>query len=1339
MAYPEESEGEIFTRGIRRRFYQIDAFSEFEMSRMVSVRGKNRNWATTQGRLIRSINGTQADIDLFIDRDLEDIFRAGMLSGADDNAYVLTAADKAALRRRRNRVRTTMERAKTEARRNIRGSWRKNKEYATQFPEKSRNKRALAVVYKDGRRQPYGKYMDSVVRTEAQSSYNLGVIRGAQTKGVGAFEVVDGPGCGLTSHDDGDIANGQILNADDCKRYLVAHPNCTRTFVPRPDLPAPDNRSSRLQAIRDRIQSELSAAQARDIAQINTNQILLDLALDADFRRFVFNGARQGVKTLSDMQNRIDDYLLRRTLAEVPLTEDELFDIASAQIDEFLESGEVSSMDDWLRFIISGGEDLNARQLQKVAGDFDYLREISIRADLTHRELNILNSIEQEYGSHILQQLNAIQPPGSRDDLREAYERFLERYLPNANPGGNSQRIANRVRGRIATRFLRDVVQENTTNKLAREINERLADLADAADNVQAFINARGIVSRGEVSFPRLGRYLNRADLFGARYTWTTRVIRAESTIVNKWRHLDRGNLIAEVLARGGSQYDLQQYLQGKKDTIFTAVVRKKTRQELIRWLGYRPGILHHFTINPQGMVRLGFRWDPAYGWKRPLPVLRVIPKDIPGARALRYEARLNRGKLAPGQANVMMQRRFDPETGLEIPRGEQNAVDFVDGIRIRSISQEISIATGGWANVNELGGFNLPTGLNPGIDRIGIRFKTVLNQINGENVVPLRNADDLALLYQNLSINDLIRQTQFMSTFAEFKAMGWSWMRIGKTLSLKPDEIAALARTFRVYFGPDYRRVARITTYMAQAQRAMTTNPNPEEAINLIAQAYAEQQKFRELKIVRNGFKFGLDVDPVRKQDLLARISNQAEVIYKRISDYYEGQGLTVAPLLEEATSPMHTQGWFAVYRELIETAYGRAGTNAEDIKKVTESWKEVFRTAWRAGITTSRDPRSWVEAVLKPLIGEGKVEELVTLLNKVTYIAQNRRMTWEVTDGTFRLRMGLDAQTIRSVETLDDAGLPIGVSPEGIRTVTPYGQARQVDLANVDPLTRKRLAEAFAKFEERFPGIASTITQIQFGGRSTVFIKGSEFHAAFAPADYVPPGYVDPSGIELSLGEKFIDGILYFNSRTRDNVKRMFKVGWYSTNDNAQHIEFHEFGHTVHHWINDVYRAKNGIRIPFRGDVVGSPGDDSADYWFPMRGWDLRDPERMRTVNPAAQILVDAILQHPNFPKGAAREALFRKYGDDFTFLVRSFLSKYQSTYSSASWKEAFAEAFAEGAIKGEKARPIARYIYQTVVALYDGYEDAVGSGEILEWDLEILLAGFRDGIRPIPREDL
>ena len=127
------------------------------------------------------------------------------------------------------------------------------------------------------------------------------------------------------------------------------------------------------------------------------------------------------------------------------------------------------------------------------------------------------------------------------------------------------------------------------------------------------------------------------------------------------------------------------------------------------------------------------------------------------------------------------------------------------------------------------------------------------------------------------------------------------------------------------------------------------------------------------------------------------------------------------------------------------------------------------------------------------------------------------------------------------------------------------------------------------------------------------------------------------------------------------------------------------------------------------------------------------------MRTVNPAAQILVDAILQHPNFPKGAAREALFRKYGDDFTFLVRSFLSKYQSTYSSASWKEAFAEAFAEGAIKGEKARPIARYIYQTVVALYDGYEDAVGSGEILEWDLEILLAGFRDGIRPIPREDL
>ena len=197
------------------------------------------------------------------------------------------------------------------------------------------------------------------------------------------------------------------------------------------------------------------------------------------------------------------------------------------------------------------------------------------------------------------------------------------------------------------------------------------------------------------------------------------------------------------------------------------------------------------------------------------------------------------------------------------------------------------------------------------------------------------------------------------------------------------------------------------------------------------------------------------------------------------------------------------------------------------------------------------------------------------------------------------------------------------------------------------------------------------------------------------------------------------------------------MFRVGWFSTDSDDLHIEFHEFGHATQHWINDAARSREGRGQLFRGDVP--IGDESDQYWFPRRAWDLRDPERMARENPAAQILVDAILQHPKFPKGAGREVLYRKYEDNFPFLIRSFLRQYQSDYSATNWKEAFAEAFAEGATKGDQARPIARYVYQAVVALYDDYEQALRSGDISSWDLDLLLAGFRDGIRPVPREDL
>jgi hypothetical protein len=50
------------------------------------------------------------------------------------------------------------------------------------------------------------------------------------------FEIIDGPDCGLSYHDDPQIADGLIVDADTSQTYKISHPNCRRSFGPRPDV-----------------------------------------------------------------------------------------------------------------------------------------------------------------------------------------------------------------------------------------------------------------------------------------------------------------------------------------------------------------------------------------------------------------------------------------------------------------------------------------------------------------------------------------------------------------------------------------------------------------------------------------------------------------------------------------------------------------------------------------------------------------------------------------------------------------------------------------------------------------------------------------------------------------------------------------------------------------------------------------------------------------------------------------------------------------------------------------------------------------------------------------------
>lgn len=93
-----------------------------------------------------------------------------------------------------------------------------------------------SVVYANGTRQTFEVYSEMVIRTKTAVAYNAGAVNSGVSAGITRFEIFDGPGCGLTAHNDGTVANGMIVDAETAAAYPLSHPNCRRSFGGRPDL-----------------------------------------------------------------------------------------------------------------------------------------------------------------------------------------------------------------------------------------------------------------------------------------------------------------------------------------------------------------------------------------------------------------------------------------------------------------------------------------------------------------------------------------------------------------------------------------------------------------------------------------------------------------------------------------------------------------------------------------------------------------------------------------------------------------------------------------------------------------------------------------------------------------------------------------------------------------------------------------------------------------------------------------------------------------------------------------------------------------------------------------------
>lgn len=92
------------------------------------------------------------------------------------------------------------------------------------------------VTYRNGARHGVGEYARMVQRTKSAVAYSVGTVNHSAASGVQWMECSDGSSCGFTSHDDTVTASGLIVSVETAAAWPIAHPNCVRSYSPRPDL-----------------------------------------------------------------------------------------------------------------------------------------------------------------------------------------------------------------------------------------------------------------------------------------------------------------------------------------------------------------------------------------------------------------------------------------------------------------------------------------------------------------------------------------------------------------------------------------------------------------------------------------------------------------------------------------------------------------------------------------------------------------------------------------------------------------------------------------------------------------------------------------------------------------------------------------------------------------------------------------------------------------------------------------------------------------------------------------------------------------------------------------------
>lgn len=94
----------------------------------------------------------------------------------------------------------------------------------------------MTVTYRNGAVHSLADWADTAVRTQTALAYNDGALGSMKATRIKWVEIADGPACGLTAHDDPELADGLVVPIETAEAYPVAHPRCARSLLPRGDI-----------------------------------------------------------------------------------------------------------------------------------------------------------------------------------------------------------------------------------------------------------------------------------------------------------------------------------------------------------------------------------------------------------------------------------------------------------------------------------------------------------------------------------------------------------------------------------------------------------------------------------------------------------------------------------------------------------------------------------------------------------------------------------------------------------------------------------------------------------------------------------------------------------------------------------------------------------------------------------------------------------------------------------------------------------------------------------------------------------------------------------------------